>query len=117
MNAFPLPWFVSGEGGPAEGGSDGAAREGGNWNTSPLMLIKFQREISGHFVVSMNLCRAVAVNNLAIIFAKYAHRLEVFVRKKSVFLYLPAAASQRPVGFTSTIQMRYFSTWPVCIAA
>ncbi|CAD6229190.1 unnamed protein product [Miscanthus lutarioriparius] len=39
---------------------------------------------------------AVAVNNPAIIFAKYAHRLEVFVRKKSVFLYLAAAASQQP---------------------
>jgi hypothetical protein len=91
---FPLPWFVSGEGGPAEGGSDGAAREGGNWNTSPLMLIKFQCEILGHFVVSMNLCRAVAANNLANIFAKYAHRLEVFVRKKLVFIYLV---------FTSTI--------------
>jgi len=45
LNALPLSGFVSGEGGPAEGGSDGAAREGGNWNTRPLMLIKFQRKI------------------------------------------------------------------------
>jgi hypothetical protein len=81
LNAFPLPWLVLGEGGPAEGRSDGAAREGGNWNTSPLMLIKLQREILWHFVVSTNLCRAVAVNNLANILVKYAHRLEVFVRK------------------------------------
>lgn len=109
LTAFPLPCFVSGEGGSAEGGSDGAARDGGNLNTSPLTLIKFQREMSGHFVASMNLCRAVAVNNLADIFAKYAHRLEVFARKKLVFL-LPIFS--RIHLYNSDC----FSTWPVCIA-
>jgi hypothetical protein len=72
LTAFPLPCFVSGEGGSAEGGSDGAAREGGNWNASLLMLIKYQLEISGHFVVSLNLCRALTVNNLALNFFFFA---------------------------------------------
>jgi len=61
LNSLPLPWLVSGEGGAAEGGSDGAAREGGKRYTIPLVLIESYPEISCHFVVSKNVCEGVRV--------------------------------------------------------
>jgi hypothetical protein len=117
LTAFPLPCFVSGEGGSAEGGSDGAAREGGNWNASLLMLIKYQLEISGHFVVSLNLCRALTVNNLALFFFCVVSAYVRSICKKETSVCIFGCFSVT-VGFTSTIQVwRCFSTCPVCIAA
>lgn len=71
--------MVSGEGGAAEGGSDGAAREGGKRDTTPLMLTELLPEISYHSAVSMNLCGALGVKRANTHFVKFAHRLETVV--------------------------------------